>query len=49
MTTLLAVLGGALLFALAAVALPQRRSCGGNCGSCASACDHDEAEAPRAH
>lgn len=48
MTTVIAILGFAALFALAAVALPQRRSCGGSCGSCEHACDLDP-EGPGTH
>jgi hypothetical protein len=46
MLTLVAVLGFAALFGLAAVALPKGRSCGGSCGTCAQACEQPDAEAP---
>lgn len=46
MSVVVAVIGCAVLFALAAVALPKGRSCGGSCGTCAHACHQPDGEAP---
>lgn len=43
-TTLIAVLGFALLFVIFGAVRPARRSCGGSCGSCPSGCEQDERE-----